>query len=201
MRSYTLNRLGEHFADYLAETMAADAEAVAATEPAAAPDANSAADAGPAFLIDLARLEWLFGEVFDGPGAEKSALLDPEQLSRIDPQQWAAARLTPVPCLRLVELNWPVQEYYRALRESADVPPPRPGHTRLAVTRRDYVVRHYPLDRTQFELLAAIMAGQTIGEAVASAVELGEFEPDELAARLRDWFRFWAAEGFFLAVR
>ncbi len=111
-RSYTLNHLGARFADYLAETF-----------PAGENDSP-----GGAFLIDLARLEWVFNEVFDGPGVENATLLGPEQLAGVEPERWADVRLVPVPCLRVLKLDHPVHDYYRALRADAEVPPPRRRH-------------------------------------------------------------------------
>jgi hypothetical protein len=184
-RSYTLNHLGAHFADYLAETF-----------PHEDPESASLA-----FLIDLARLEWHFNEVFDGPGAEQAALLNADQLSQIAPQDWADLRLVPVPCLRLAQLDYPVQDYYRAVRDNADAQPPQPGKTRLAITRREYIVRHYPVSVTQYAILAEILAGANMGQAVERAAALADAERlAQLAEQLRAWFRFWSAEGFFLAV-
>jgi hypothetical protein len=189
-RSYTLNHLGGRFAEYLAETIPTD-------------EKDSAGDAGstsPAFLVDLARLEWTFNEVFDGPGVENSVLLQPEQLARIEPEAWADVRLVPAPCLRVLQLSYPVHEYYRALRADSEAVPPRQAETWLAVTRRDYVVRHYPLVPTQYALLQAVLSGATVGEAIERAVAVGDLEPQRLAGQLREWFRFWSAEGFFLSA-
>ncbi len=183
-RSYTLNHLGARFSDYLAETIPVD-------------DADSPS---PAFLVDLARLEWTFGEVFDGPGVERTPLLQPDQLARLEPDDWAEMRLLPVPCLRVLRLDYPVHDYYRALRADTDSPPPPPRETWLAVTRRDYVVRHYPLVPMQYALLDAILHGASVGQAIESAVTLAEASPEQMAANLREWFRFWTAESFFLAV-
>ena len=58
-RSYTLNRLGGDFANYLDET-----------RPDRRDDGEVPDVAWPNLLIDLARLEWASGEVFDGPGSK-----------------------------------------------------------------------------------------------------------------------------------
>jgi hypothetical protein len=176
--------LGAQLAEYLAETRPAD-------------EANPAAGA---FLVDLARFEWTLGEVFDGPGAEKLPLLSSDALTRIGPERWADVHLVPVACLRLLALDYPVHDYYRALRDDADAFPPAPAATRLAVTRRDYVVRHYPLEPAQHALLAALLSGVTVGAAIEAAVADWDAPPEQLAGRLRAWFAFWAAEGFFLAA-
>ena len=185
--SYTLNHLGARFAQHLAET-----------RPPATEDDD---DSWPDFLVDLARLEWTFNEVFDGPGVENQKLLASEDLAAVPADQWASARLEAVPCLRLVELSYPVHMYYRAIREDQDPPPPEPATTLLAITRRDYVVRHYELERPQHVLLGAILDGKPLAEAIESAAAVATGELDEFAALLQDWFRRWSGEGFFSAVK
>jgi hypothetical protein len=70
----------------------------------------------------------------------------------------------------------------------------------LAITRRDYVVCHYPLSRPECEALHALMAGCTVGDAIALAAQTAGTDIDQLAANLRGWFESWAAHGFFQAV-
>jgi hypothetical protein len=181
-RSYTLGQLGAHFSRYLEETRPADG------------------DAGwPDFLIDLAAFEWAVNEVFDGPGAEGQPLLDAERLQAVPPQRWPEARLLAVPCLRLLRLRYPVHRYHAALRRKKRARPPQPGETFLALSRRDYVVRHYELSGPQYQLLGALLAGAAVGEAIGKAAETAT-DLEGLAAELREWFRSWAAAGLFGAV-
>ncbi len=182
-RSYTLNRLGQQFVSYLD-----------ATRPPAA-----ANESWPDSLIDLARLEWEFDQVFDGPGVEGETLVTAEQLLAIAPDCWPAARLATVPCLRLLELRHPAHEYYRALRCHETVAPPPAAETFLAITRRDFIVRYFPLSSSQHALLDALMRGQPLGEAISLITT--EYEQLEtLIADLRSWFTLWTAEGFFQSI-
>ena len=184
-RSYTLFKLSADFARFLTETC-----------PDLVEEGSDAAD-WPYFLIDLATLETSFNEVFDGPGSEKTGLLDAEQLRSIPPERLLDARLVCVPCLRLLTFRYPVHTYFTAVRRKEEVEFPTAAETRLAVTRRDYVVRHYELSRPAYELLTALLAGQTIGEAIQRAAEAAGPEIECLEANLRQWFHDWAAEGFF----
>ena len=181
-RSYTLTQLGTRFATFLAETCPEDVPPEWAT-----------------FIIDLAILEWTFSEVFDGPGVEGEPLFDAGALAALSADEWLQTRLTPVPCLRLLRLRSPVQEYYSAVRNNEDPAPPAPGDLFLAVTRREYVVRHYPLHPAEFALLHALMAGRNVGEAIEETAALFLNEPDA-AALLRGWFQHWTANGFFRAA-
>lgn len=191
-QSYTLGRLGEKFARFLEETQPQPEEG---EEPGAV--------GWPDFLIDLAELEWAINEVFDGPGVEGKPLLTADSLQSFPAERFAEARLVPVPCLRLLTFRFSVSSYYTAIRaaeEGEEVPIPDPEPEHLALTRRDFVVRRYPLIPAQHALLAKLLAGAPVGEALAAAAEASDLEDDALAAALQSWFRFWVAEGFFQAI-
>jgi hypothetical protein len=191
-RSYTLGRLGDHFAEFL-ELTRPDKEH--ATQPA---EAN-----WPDFLIDLARLEWTIEQVFDGPGVEKEKLLSGADLLAISPGQWAQTRLIPVICLTLMKFRYPVNGYYTAMRKAAEgetIEPPAAGEQFLALNRRDYVVRRIELTRPQFVLLEAIVAGRTLAAAIGAAAEIVDATDEELAEMLREWFCDWTKAGMFRAV-
>ena len=186
-KSYTLDRLGESFARFLAETRP--------EEPA---------ELGwPDFLVDLALLEWNVTRVFDGPGVEHQPLLTPEALQSIPPERFGEARLAPVPCLRLLQFRFPVNAYFTAMRQAAegeDLAVPEPAPERVALSRRDFVVRRFALTAAQHALLEKVVAGATVGEAIAAAAAASDLDDDALASELRSWFQLWAAEGFFLSV-
>jgi hypothetical protein len=186
-RSYTLFQLAANFPRYLA-----------ATRPEGGGEALPAD--WPDFLIDLATLERTFNEVFDGRGVEGERLLDGERLRAITPERLLAARLVGVPCLRLLALRYPVHKYFAAVRRHEDPGLPEPAETFLAVTRRRYMVRHYELSRPAYELLHALLAGETVGQAIRQAFEAAGPNLDCLRDNLSTWFHDWAAEGFFRTV-
>lgn len=183
-RSYTLHHLGANFPRYLAETCPAGED-----------------DSGwTAFVIDLATLERVYAEVFDGPGGEGREPFSADALLAVPPERWVHARLVPAAGFRLVELRCPVHEYISAVRRKADPAPPAPVETLLGVHRRDYVVRRHRLTRPQFELLGAVASGVPVGEAIGRAAGAAGPGADTLFTDLRSWFRTWAAEGLFQAV-
>lgn len=187
-QSYTLADLGRRFPAYLCET-----------RPTV--EADQAGQSGwPDFLIDLATLERTYSEVFDGPGPEDGQILKPDDLAAIPAEEWPVARLVLVPCFRLLRPRFAVHEYASAVRRHEAPSPPQAEATYLAITRRDYVVRRYPLLREQYELLAALVEGLPVGEAILRAVESSAANLDTLAAQLQGWFRQWAAAPFFRAV-
>jgi len=207
-RSYTLDRLGEDFPRFLAETRPdRDAVDLANVADLADPTAETPeAAAWPDFLIDLARLEWAIARVFDGPGAEGQPLLAPEALAALGPERFAAARLPPVPCLRLLAFRYPVNAYYTAVRQAAlagdtaEVPLPDPAPELVALSRTDFVVRRYSLTPTRYALLAAILDGARVEEALAAAAAASDTPDEALAAEVQEAFRFFAAQGFFLGM-
>lgn len=158
-RSYTLGRLGEGLADHLAATR---------------PDADAAPEPWPAMMIDLARLERVFTEVYDAPGTEGEPLPEPPG----EPSPGLTAE--PAPCLRLVRSSFPAGPYLSAVRRGEDPPLPAPAESHLAVCRRDYVVTLTPLGAERFELLARLARGEPLAGTAAW--------PDVLA---------WTRAGFF----
>ncbi len=184
-RSYTLVQLGANFPRHLAETR---------------PDTDGDREGGvdwPDFLIDLATLELTFNEVFDGPGVEGVRLLDAARLLEIPPEGLLDTRLVCSKCLRLLALRYPVHRYYTAIRNEQETELPEPADTFLAVNRRRYIVRHHELSRPAYELLSALAARRTVGEAIAAAAEAAGPEVELLEANLAMWFQSWAEEGFF----
>jgi hypothetical protein len=211
-RSYTLDRLGEDFPRFLEETRP-EGDPLDPASPATGetPDTPS----WPDFLIDLARLEWAIAKVFDGPGVEGQPLLRPEDLEALGPERFAAARLRPVVCLRLLAFRYPVNAYYTAARRAIhveeagevveDVPLPEPAPEHVALTRVDFVVRRHDLTPFQYNLLQALAAGARVADAIAEAVEApvvaADLPEEDLAAAIRESFRLFAAQGFFQAIR
>jgi hypothetical protein len=183
--SYSLCYLGERFAQYLIDTRPDDVP-----EPG-----------WPDFLIDLATLERTYAEVFDGPGPENLDTLNPNDLQAVPPKRVSEVRLVPVPSLRLMEASFPVHEYVTAVRRDQSPEIPMPAETLLVITRRDYVVRRGAVSRAEFQLLRAIIAGHTLGQAIELAAEtMPDGTDDELATNLSKWFQHWAAAGWFLRV-
>lgn len=185
--SYTLGELGRAFADYLAATRPPN-------------DSDEGLPDWADFLIDLARLERCYSEVFDGPGIEKLPPLQPDHLRELAPDQWLASRLVVAPCLRLALFQFPVHEYASAVRRQEEPDLPDAEITRLVIHRRDYVVRRTAIDAVQFDLLTRLVEGVSIGQSLEGLFEANPDSPVVTAEALRTWFRDWAAAGFFTGL-
>lgn len=179
-RSYTLNRLGDHLPEFLR--------------------GGGGGLRRPDLLADLATLERAFSQVFD---AEETPSLTEAEIAAVAPEAWADAVLEPIAALRLLELRYPVGLWLDAIRaEGEGTPSPHPRLTRkdsrLVVYRRRYAVYREDLDKPAHALLADLVAGRPLGEAVEAALGRPRAPAPE---RLTAWFRGWAGAGLFRAVR
>lgn len=171
-RSYTLNRLGDALPEYIA----------------------SSTIKRRIFLRDLAKLELAMTQVFDEAEAEP---LPGDAIASVPPDRIADARIVPIPALRLLSLDYDANEAFQAFRDEHQMRPRR-QKTYLAVHRRDYGVFRMPLSPEAFSFLGSLVAGETIGSAIASFHRRFRRLPeqDELFA----WFRDWSAAGLFAAI-
>ncbi len=170
-QSYTLHDVGKHFPRFLAET-------------------RPEGETWPDFIIDLARLERTFIEVFDGPGSEGQRLANASQIFGLDDERFAELRLAPVPCLRLLAFRYPVLSYFNGVREKKETVLPAPSDTFLAVNRKEYRIHFSPLTSLQHAVLESLVAGLSVADALGCAADQ--------SARVRAWLRDWVDGGFFL---
>ncbi|QDT45044.1 hypothetical protein Pan241w_51610 [Gimesia alba] len=185
--SYTLGELGARFPKFLREHK----PAVEAGE-----DGANWTD----FLIDLATLERVYSEVFDGPGIEQETLLTPETLNSIAPEDWPGLTLKMAPCFRLLQFQFPVHEFITKVR-NGDTPAILAQQTTcLAITRRNFIVRREAVTPAEYFLLSRLQEGLQVGEAIMEVSESGLIEPDELGHQLHQWFKHWTASAFFIDI-
>ena len=160
--------------------------------------------------LDMIRLEWAHIEAFD---EEERPRLSAKALVRIDEN--STLRLQPY--LRLLALSYPVDDLLLQVRNedgsstsSANnasttrkrhhvrrvaALPPRPMH--LAVHRHENSVWYKPLAREEFDLLAALVAGKTLGEALEKALASSSIPEDQRPAFLQETFATWSMLGWF----
>ena len=174
--SYTLNRLGDHFPDFVG---------------------SAAGLRRRAFCHDLARLELAIAQVFD---EEETPALSAEAIAAVPEPAWERARLRTVAAFRLLALSYPAHAYLQSVRDDDhDHPPLRKKPGFVAVYRRDYVICRLELSHGAHDLLASLAAGVPLGEAVSAAMTVRGRrapKPDDLFR----WFRQWVAGGIFRAV-
>jgi hypothetical protein len=146
----------------------------------------------PDFLVDLARLERMFWEVYDGPGAEGMRLpcAADDLPAELEVGRAPSGTLQAVACLRLLRASHPVEEYLSAVRRGERPAPPAPRERFIAVSRRQFVVTLTALEAREHALLAELVRGAEIGETAAA---LG-LDGAEVWRLLRTWVeRGWLA--------
>lgn len=177
-RSYTLNRLGDHLPAFVAGH-------------ADLPRRD--------FCAELARLELAVTEVFDSP--EQKPLGEAE-IAAVPQDGWERARFTPITAFRLLALRYPVNAYLQSVRDEDHDrhPKPRLRSEWVAVYRRDYAVYRLELTKAAHDLLADLVRGDRLGDAIAAALRRpGRSRPTEDA--LFRCFREWIAGGIFAEIR
>lgn len=169
--SYTLNRLGARFPEFLR-------------------DSKGVGNRG--FAADLARLELLVTEVFDAP---QSPAWPADEIARVPEEAWPAARLEPIAAFRLGAFGYPVNAYLQSVKEeNHDHPSTARQATWTAVWRKNYEVWRLNLSKPQYDFLRALAKGRLFGKAVADAARGLQGAAGEQLFR---WLRDWVAEGMF----
>lgn len=173
-RSWTLNRLGDRFAEYL-ETRS---------------DLRMRR-----FLVDLARLEHAICQVFE---ERESPPLAPEQVATMPMDAWDHTGLKPIAALRLLAVDYPVGAYLKSVLEEGY---PRPALRRqdgwIVVFRQNFTVWRMPLEKAQYELLRQFEQGHSLAASLGDVTRrFRRVGPDEIFR----WFQSWVTEGFFQAL-
>jgi hypothetical protein len=172
-RSYTLNRLGDRFPDFVRDEVEGLERA--------------------AFVYDLARFELAQTQVFD---EEETPPLTSERIDSVPSDKWETARLKPIAALRLVSLRYPAHVYLDSMREETARPPVRRKQSFLVIFRRDFGVGWLELTPSAYRLLEALVGGATLGEAIGA----GKLTSPAAQQRLYSWFQEWMAAGLFREV-
>jgi hypothetical protein len=151
------------------------------------PDSD-ARDAWVDFMIDLARFEYAVFEMFDAEGNEGRPFATAETDDR-------ALRLQPAVALGCYA--FPVAGYYHAVRRGEAPLLPAPASCHIALVRSDFITRTVLLSETQYNFLAAMLAGKGVEAALASVAE----DPEQ-ASRLwrgaQGSRASWIDSGFFV---
>ena len=147
------------------------------------------------FIAAVARVERAIEDVFDEKYAEPVTL---DELGSLLQEELVDIQLQIIPALRLLELDYPVNEYITAVREDRHMDIPLPAKSYVAVYRSNYRPLRVDLDSQRYALLLALQQGKSLLEALESSMSASD--SDGLAASLEDWFRDWSADGLFFGV-
>lgn len=128
------------------------------------------------YLGDVARLELALRRSYH---AADAAPLDPASLAAIPPDALAATRLTLAPAIQLLRSRWPVHAIW-AYNMIPGSPKPQQQAQDVLITRPDYDPVPHVLPAGAAAFIAALMAGDTLGDAhTAGCNEHDSFDPAE----------------------
>jgi hypothetical protein len=168
-----LNRLGDHLPEYIASASGLTRRAA---------------------LVALARFELAITLVFDARNDEP---VGSEAIAAIAPEAWPDARLRTVDAMRLLDLDYPVDDYLQSVKRDEAHPPLRKARRFLLVFRSDLSVRQVALSRREWTMLSALHDGLTLAAAVQ---RMSSLRPALSETELFGWFRDWTRMGLFAGI-
>jgi hypothetical protein len=147
---------------------------------------------------DLARLEWAMIEAFD---AADDPVLTRASLGELASDRWPDLRLETVRSLRILELDFPVDEIREGLLQRDEMPPQQlasAGAVQLRVWRQGFRVFQRRLDATEWAALHLVAGRATFGELCERlAEEIGE---DDATQRVLHLLDLWLADDLLAAL-
>ena len=140
---------------------------------------------GNPFAVELAELENAISQLTD---PTETVVLTPAHLEGMTPEALMDSVLYPRKALQLFAFDYPVNAYFRAVKDEKSPLSPEAGKSYLAVFRHEDVVWRMDLEAMEYALLSKLFAGTSIGKALAGMDE-------SAAAKLSEYFSRWMRNG------
>ncbi len=150
------------------------------------------------FAASVATVERAMEDVFDERLVQRISI---ETIFAVAEELWGDLRLQLTPALRLLTLDYPVNNYMTAVKEKRQADVPSASKTHVLVYRCDYTVWRLDLDPLRFTLLSQLLAGEPLEAALAACAAQPDANAEQLQSSLGDWFREWASQGLFCGVK
>jgi hypothetical protein len=144
----------------------------------------------PAFLADLARLEWARVEVFDAPNSQPLTAAD---LADVRTEEWPELRFTPIAALQVVRSEWPIHDIWESATAEHGRRP-----TTVRVWREGWTVYHARVEAEEAEALGHLIAGAPFARLCEAFAHLPPTEAARGAAAL---LARWMADGLVASAR
>ncbi len=142
--------------------------------------------------IEVAELETAVSQLTD---PEETTPLSPAHLEGMTPEILMETVLSPRAALQLFAFEYPVNAYYRAVKEETNPARPKPKKEYVAVFRHEDVVWRMELGEHEYLLLEKLFAGMPVGAALdvlQAELALGD---ELLLSSLSEWFARWMRNG------
>ncbi len=167
-----------------------------------------------ALCHDLARFEWARIEVFDSASRPVFTVND---LLDVPVARQGKLKLALQPYLRLLELDYPVDDFVLAVKQREDellrgdasnapsalrklrerkIRPPKPDLTCVAVHRLESRIYFKRLEPAAYRILMALGRGMTLEQALATGIPRARQSREDWAAKVQAWFRNWMELGW-----
>ncbi|HEY8944923.1 MAG TPA: DNA-binding domain-containing protein [Polyangiaceae bacterium] len=144
------------------------------------------------FLSELAELEWALVEVIH---AASGSTLD-RDLASVPAELWPFARFRRNPALRVLRFAHPVNTFFQSFKEDLEPAIPSQRPSAVAVYRRGQTIWRLDLSLAMASLLAHLVAGNPLGE----ALERLAADHPEAEVGVAENFDRWLSLGFFSAI-
>jgi hypothetical protein len=144
------------------------------------------------FVIALAKLESTIAEVFWRP--DSKPYTPPTDST---PEQFMELCFAPRKALKLIHLEYQVEEYMLAVREGRMVAASDIRPHEMLIVRHNNEVRRHIIENTEKIILLQLFSGIAVGEALEEiTVKYPNLIP-EIEKKLQFWFVRWIQNGFF----
>ena len=137
------------------------------------------------FALELATLENAVSQLADPP---ETVALTPAHLQGMTAEALMQSVLHPRQALQLFAFHYPANAYFRAVKDEQSPAPPVPAPSYLAVFRHQDSVWRMDLEAAEYNLLSALFAGKTVGDA------LDAVDPTT-TDKLSEYFSRWMHHG------
>lgn len=102
------------------------------------------------------------------------------------------------PCLRLLELKFPVKQFFEKIEEEGVYETPQPRQTFLAVSRTNYRPTMEELEEWQYLFLKNCEAQSVLTDVINETARLTDIAPSTLLADLCIWLPIFQEKGFVI---
>ncbi|WP_342616722.1 DNA-binding domain-containing protein [Rhodoferax sp. GW822-FHT02A01] len=142
-------------------------------------------------LVDIAQMDWALRGAFDAANAD---CLTHTDLVSLAPDAWPEMRLSPVPSIRMVRLDWAVEGLWHALQDDpeATTEAPRPHEHVVLVWRQGLECHWRSLPIHEHRALELVQQGVCFGELCTNLQLDGDAYAADTSVRL---LGNWVAEG------
>ena len=145
--------------------------------------------------VELARLERAMAEVWRRQGLENTTTLETSDNNPVF-YLFDASAFKTSPCLVLLQLQFLLTEFVRAVQRGEDAPTPPLKQTYTAVSRTNYVVQINDLEAWQWYFLKALQNGADYVTTINQTAQSCAINTDTLMADLMLWIPLAIKTGY-----